>query len=237
MNIWFVSEPRCSTFAYFSRLGSWKPYDAERGLCPKCTSPRTAERIPPLVIQWEPGSDALGDFTWALGAPEVVITARVTDLLLSEFQGFKPSRVVMQQDPEITQGRRRSKQSEPRVWLPYDGPPLRELWVTRHLNADRSRSTVREALNCACCGRINYEVRGVESRSSRFDQQKKQLVEVHVPRVPGQGIYVHEGDLGGADFFEVVEFPDRVLCTDRAKRFIEEQRFTNVAFLEVGDMI
>ena len=237
MKIWSIGEPRCSTFACFSRLGSWKPYDAERGLCPKCTSPPIPERIPPLVIQWELGSDELGDFTWALGAPEVVITARATDLLLSEFQGFKPSRVVMQQDPEITQGRRRSKQSERRVWLPYNGPPLRELWVTRYLNADRSRSTVRETLNCACCGRIDYQIDGIERRSSRFDQQKKQLVEIHAPRVSGQGIYVHEEDLRGADFFEVVEFPDRVLCTDQAKRFIEEHRFTNVAFLEVGDVI
>ena len=60
---------------------------------------------------------------------------------------------------------------------------------------------------------------------------------IHTPRQPGKGIFVREADLGGADFFEVVEFPSRVLCTDRAKCFIEEQEFTNVTFLEVGDLI
>jgi hypothetical protein len=56
-----------------------------------------------------------------------------------------------------------------------------------------------------------------------------------MPRITGKGIHINQEDLQGADIFGVYEVPGWIFCTERAKRTIEEQRFTNVSFLEVGE--
>ena len=99
------------------------------------------------------------------------------------------------------------------------------------------RSSISIRKSCSTCGRVDYEVTGIAHRDSSINLKTGDYRQFLIPRKHNRGVYVHGNDLRGADFFEVVEFPGRVLCTDRAKRFIEEQRFTNVAFLEVGDVI
>ena len=57
------------------------------------------------------------------------------------------------------------------------------------------------------------------------------------PRVPGQGLYVRQADIGNAQLFRVHEQPGMELCTETVKDTVQEHELTNVAFLEVGETI
>ena len=60
---------------------------------------------------------------------------------------------------------------------------------------------------------------------------------MHIPRSRGEGLFVRRAELGDADIFRIREFPGPIYCTDRVKDFIEASGFTNVDFLEVGDVV
>jgi hypothetical protein len=49
-------------------------------------------------------------------------------------------------------------------------------------------------------------------------------------------VIIAKGDLDG-DIFCIHEAPAWILCTDSVKLFIQEKQFTNVGFLEVGDVL
>lgn len=63
------------------------------------------------------------------------------------------------------------------------------------------------------------------------------FVPAHVPRLPGKGVFVHEAELKGANIFRLEEARGRILCTERLKELIEQNGFTNVEFVEVGDVL
>ncbi len=181
----------------------------------------------PLVMVWEPGSCEVGDFTWPGFDSEVVATSAVLDVL-DQFDGFKPGPVEIVEDPGTP---RRGK----RVRLPYDGPPLHELWVTAWVGMDRERSSAELAHACAACKAERWELYGGERWESSFDQDLQKLVRVKTSRPPGAGIYVREATLGGASIFRVEEFPGWVFCTDLVREVVETEGFSNVSFLEMGE--
>lgn len=233
MRCFRLYDPQDCRFAQAGRLGAWYPSPSP-GACPECGASRQ-RRVPPLIIEWLPGSDRVGDFVWPGG--DVVVAQPVRDALEKTYRGFELKPVEMRQDPKLKRPGRIRKGTEPRVWLPYEGPALYELWVTAWVHADLELSTIRQVEACATCGHSAYEVGGVEVRKARWDAAKKELVPVHSPRRPGEGIYVHEDDLQGADIFGVHELPGWVLCTARVRALVEDLRFTNVSFLEVGDIL
>jgi len=157
--------------------------------------------------------------------------------LEERFHGFEFKLVEMWQDPKLKRPQRITKRTKPRVWLPYEGIPLYELWVTTWVHADLNRSTIRLVMACSTCGYRAYEVEGVEMRKSRWNAVSKGLVEVYAPRQVGKGIYVHQEDLQGADIFRLFELPGWILCTEEIKVLVEDQKFNNVSFLEVGDLL
>ena len=58
----------------------------------------------------------------------------------------------------------------------------------------------------------------------------------HTPRELGKGIFIDKRDLGDFDFFRI-EKSTFLLCTENVKKYIEKRGFSNVLFLEVGDVI
>lgn len=58
----------------------------------------------------------------------------------------------------------------------------------------------------------------------------------HTPRELGKGIFIDKRELGGYDFFRI-EKSTFLLCTENVKEYIEKRGFSNVLFLEVGDII
>jgi hypothetical protein len=59
---------------------------------------------------------------------------------------------------------------------------------------------------------------------------------IMVPREKEQGFFVSKEEIGGYDFFHP-EDSSFCLCTEKVKQFIESKGYTNVYFLEVGDII
>src|SRR3990172_2705094 len=194
-------------------------------------------RVKPMIVEWEPGSDLVGDFTFLGFGSEIMITDRVLTAFEGRFQGFEPGPVKMVQDRKLRKPKRPTKRTKPRVWLPYEGPRLHDLWVTAWVHMDPKRSSTWLIRRCATCGDERYEVSGVEEVKRRLELGRDELVRTRIPRTPGLGLYVRERDLAGADIFHVYEFSGGIYCTDKVKAFIEREGFTNVAFLERGDII
>ena len=139
----------------------------------------------------------------------------------------------MVQDPKL----KRSARAKPRVWLPYEGPPLQEMWVTTWVHMDREGSSAELERRCGTCGTEFWELYGVERWDSHLDRERMELVRTHSDRLPGAGVFVLESDLAGADIFRIHEFPARVFCTDPVREFVEKEGFTNVSFLEMGETL
>lgn len=232
MQIFSLEEiPRDHTYAEAGVRGTW----SEGSLCPECKG-STRRRIQPLVIEWEPDSDVLGDFTW--GTPwSFAIVEHAMKALLAEFRGFEPGPVEMFQEPKLRRPTRITKRTKPRIWLPYEGPPLYDFWITARVHADMERSSIRLKKKCSTCGVETYSVTGLEERKGDWDLEAGTFLDVDRPRIEGQGIFVRQADLGGAEIFRLHELPGFILCTQRLKDFIEERRFTNVTFREVGDVV
>ena len=216
MKIWKLSEPFGHQFARASRVGgTWQEGEYR-------------ERRRPLTIEWEPDSDVVGDFTWPGLGTDIVLAARVGEALAgAHVEGYELRPVRMQ--PNSESAKRRSKKRV--VKLPYQGPQLWDLWVTRWVQLDRQRSTVTEERGQG--GVLVYKVSGVEGEETSWDQQRMELVRRVRPRVQGHGIFL--APIRG--IFRVEEVPAWIFCTDDVKRLFEEHGFTNVSFFEMGEAL
>jgi hypothetical protein len=227
VNIWRFSEPHDDRYARPGRRGSWTGGVGE--VCPSCSS-SLAVRAQPLVIAWEPGSDLIGDFSWPGFDSEVVVTDPVLEGLRA-IGGFEPGPVEVVEDPDA------HEKPEKRVPFPYRGPRLHELWVTTSVSLDAERSSVELEHRCPTCGTERWEIYGVDRWDSYFDQDMKQLVRTKTQRLPNAGIFVNEADLAGAAIFRVNQAPAWILCTEKVRALVEEYKFSNVEFLDMGDTI
>ena len=219
----------------FAQPGLLEASEHGSGLCPECKRSLPGERGQPLVMYWKPGSDTLGDFTWI--GTYVAITEDVKDALLSRFTGFEAGPVEMVQDPKLRPPKRITKRTKPRIWLPYRGPHLYEVWKTSWVSADLERSSIDLVKDCSTCGTKHYKVEGIEEYVPARDLRTGELAPRRKPRIPGTGIFVHQHHLGGANIFGVSQLRGFTLCTQPVKTFIEEQQYTNVTFVEVGAAI
>ena len=203
------------------------------GACKYYTDyPRPAKR----AVEWLEGSNTICSFVWpARLIAEVLVTGEVCEVLQGSGGEFLP--IEFCQDPKLRKPKRITKRTKPRVWLPYEGPPLYDLWVGTWVHADLTRSSLQLVQVCPACGHEVYEVGGIEERKRRWDATKRDLVETHKPRVEGRGIYVHQEDLQNVDIFRLYELSGRIFCTERVKTLIETERFTNVSLLEAGEII
>ncbi len=216
MKIWKLSEPFDQRCARATRVGgTWQEGEYK-------------ERRRPLTIEWEPDSDVVGDFIWPGFDTDIALTQRVGELLAdAHVEGYELRPVQMRQNSDP----RKCRSKKPMVKLPYRGPQLWDLWVTRWTQLDRQRSTVTEERRED--GSVSYKVSGVERVETSWDQQRMKLVKLMHPRVQGHGIFVPE--IRGV--FRVEEVPAWIFCTDVVKRLIEEHGLTNVSFLEMGDLL
>ncbi len=216
MKIWKLSEPFDHRFARASRVGgTWQEGEYK-------------ERRRPLTVEWKPDSDVVGDFTWpGLGA-DVVVSDRVAEALRkANVEGYELREVHMRLDS----GPVKRASRKPTVKLPYEGPQLRDLWVTKWIHLNLARSTVIEERRAD--GTVTYKVSGVERDDATWDQQRKELIRRRHPRADGGGLFVPAVQ----GVFRVEEVPAWVFCTDDVKVVIEQHGFTNVSFLEMGDVL
>jgi hypothetical protein len=173
--------------------------------CPKCKGGRR-KRVAPLVIEWEPGSDVVGDFTWPRGLEQLVVTQRVRDCLEPKgFSGFSFGPVSMVQDPKLRMPVRLNSRTKKRIWLPYSGPPLYDLGVTSwcHLDLEKSgRSLLDE---CTACHRQQFSI-----------------ISGDMPLV------IDPNTWDGSDFFRIREIGGVVFVVGSVQKVFEAMQFSNV---------
>lgn len=233
MKLYRFHNPQDYRFAEAGVRGTWYP-EPSPGLCPQCGASQL-KRIPPLIIEWLPGSDKIGDFVWP--GREIVVSQQVREVLEEQFEGFEFKPVEMWQNLALRRPQQVNKRTKPRIWLPYVGPPLCDLWITTWVHLDTEQSSIQLIKACEVCGYKEYEVKGVEIKKSQWNSTKNDLDKIHIPRVEGKGIYIPDNDLQGADVFRVFEVPAWVFCSEKVKSTIEAKEFNNISFLEVGDII
>ena len=143
-----IRAPETHEYARFSRRGTWIPEPCI-GVCGECGMTRQ-ERVPPLIIEWEPDSDIVGDFAWGGFCWELVCRREVGEELRTRFTGFKLSPIEMIEG----KGRRHGK---PKIRLPYRGPELCELWIESWASLDEAASGVQLEKVCGTCGFRYYK--------------------------------------------------------------------------------
>jgi hypothetical protein len=198
-----VLSPRDYNFAYFGLHGTWKGNSEAPGLCPECTRSMQA-RVPPLIMEWEPGSERIGDFSWRGISFEIVSRLDIAKSLKQYFTGFSIESIEM----VMNSNRGTSKGKKKCVSLPYDGPELCEIWVNNFLRLDDSASALQIERICRTCNFKYYK-----------------------PKREG---LVLEPDLESTGFFRVEQFPGWVFCSTEVKNYIEGQKFTNISFLNMN---
>ena len=135
-----------ATFAYFSAVGTWTN---QREPCKACGW-HWQMRIPPLLVQWQPSSNVIGDFSWdgPFGYTFVVKSdvASVLRRMQYEFE-YYPVKYVKPQRKRGT------------VAFPYMDPSL--LWVEcpAKVDLDKEASAVELKSACSACGDLRYTFR------------------------------------------------------------------------------
>jgi hypothetical protein len=206
---------------YAELLVLHRPPSRRIEVCPACGAGTSTG---PLRVEWDDGSDRIGDFTHARA--HLVVRKDAATALQSRFRGFRLGAIEMPDHPNLRKPTRITKRTPKRVWLPYDGPELCELVVEREVPL-LPESTVTVESMCDSCGRPTY---------SSFDGMEERSGTGRKLREPGKGLLFRATDLQRSDFFRAA-FTGLSLCTDAAKTFIESRGFTNIEFLESGDIL
>lgn len=176
-----------------------------------------------LEVEWDDGSETIGDFTFIIGP--VVLKETIADELLAVFSGFRKGEIRMPHHPNLEKPKHIRRKVK-RVWLPYEGPPICFMDVTAQVDFAVG-STVTVASECTECASVIYKsFEGIESKDGA----------VHSPRILGKGFVFENSSLADADVFRP-RHTGLTLCTDRVRDFIESRGYRNIEFLEVGDIV
>jgi hypothetical protein len=226
MLIWRPYTDPSSPFAWAAELPS--PY-SRHITCPQCSAVLGHEERP-LRIYWCAGSDVIGDVVFVPSADRLVVTEPLMRFLVS-FGGLAAYPVELEDNPTEKATRRR-----PKVQLPYTGPELFEVRANRQVHFDRGRThsgPIRRP-----CGHDGWQFGGWSRIETTWDADSGTLTTVVVPREPGGGIYVREGDLKGDGFFSLIESRGLPLyLTDKVRDAFLGTDFTNLDFLEAGEAV
>jgi hypothetical protein len=187
------------------------------------------------VLEWEPGSNEVGDFTVS-GIPNQPFAKASVGLQLKErFNGIELGPVDYWQHPRFDKVKR---PRTPRVLLPYQGAPLCYLYATQEIALAVEISTVTVGANARGEATL-VAIDGVEQLDSIG--QPPDYLPQRTMRQARQGLIFLRGGTEGIDCWRLEGIKEwghqRIYCRDRVKRFIEEAGYTNVKFLEVGEII
>jgi len=198
-------------FAQAGRRGTWFPPGVK--ICPECNRSRQA-RVSPLIIEWEAGSNLVGDFVWPGLGSDLVVSQSVKDSFKERFREVEYKTVEFWQDPKIKQPTKVTKRSKLRIWLPYNGPTLWDTIPIKWCHLDHGKSNVSILKVCLTCGKTIY-------KTPPWHERK---------------LVIDTATWDGEDIFHIHEYPGGIFCTEQVKEFVEQAGFTNVAFLEDGEI-
>ncbi len=149
-----------AAFAHFAAVGTWK---SQREPCNSCGWGRETI-VPPLVVQWEPSSKVIGDFSWdgPFGLTPIVRDSAAAVLSAPEF--------CCQLHPVVYIKPDRIRQT---VAFPYNGPTLQWSDCQARVELDREASGVTMLSSCSFCGdtRFDFRMEGIVIRKSAWSGQ------------------------------------------------------------------
>jgi hypothetical protein len=204
MKMYHFGDPHDPQFASAMRIGTWSAAPGP-GVCTECTA-TLQRRILPLIIEWEPGSDRIGDFTWPGFDDELVVNDRVRQMFEDLFDNLEFHPIEMTARSLVANGN--GRRPKPFVKLPYDGPALWDAQPTSRCPLDLDRSGIRLSRVCNTCGYEFYDTPAFRDRHLVLDKSKWR----------------------GEDVFRTNVYPDWIFCTERVKTAVDQHRFTNVTF-------
>ncbi len=140
MKLFLLEDPDLAErFARYTYSGTW----TEGVLCGNCRR-ATSELIPPLIVEWEEGSNVLGDFAWCGGTYRCVVPQQTRDRLAFLNPDTRWGRVRVN-PPE------RKRARHPRIPYPYTGPRL--WWPIPKHRVFINRAEARK-IQCPECGQF-----------------------------------------------------------------------------------
>lgn len=240
VKLYYLKIPHDPRFALASCVGTWAPLaPGQGGFCGGCQRLNQI-RVSPLVVEWEPGSDVIGDFVWAPIFGLMISAPAAERLNAAGISGFALGPVVMQESRSSKQPKRATAARStrvPQVRLPYDGAQLFDFTPNRHVRIDESRSTARRREACPVCGRYGYEVEGVERIDLQSVDPVRGRMMKRTPRIPGCGYMVRKAMLDEDSIFSFEHSQDLMVWTERARDAYDRFGLSNLDFLEIGEVI
>jgi len=199
-----LMQMKSVSYAHFSALGTWmyirKPCEVCEWHWQAC--------VPPLLVQWEPSSDVIGDLSWDGPFGHIfLVKERVADWLRDnrfECEFYDVKYVPPEKKPKRTKC----------VPYPYEGPVLLwgncETWV----DLDMEASGVELTESCKVCGYIDYTFRyeGITIRRKDWHGEKMFRITTNGPA-------------------------EHTFVTEEGRRMIEEAGFSNISFTHAGEIV
>lgn len=142
MRIYLLHDPQnYRTCARFSHVGTW----TSGKLCAACDQP-TSKLVQPLLVEWEPGSDYVCQFSWC-SYIAIAMTSLAQQLIEHGIE-WDLGRVSYV-EPE-------SKTDKKSVPYPYMGPHLSWLMPREQIALNEYKSGVELLIDCNKCGQKKY---------------------------------------------------------------------------------
>ena len=195
---------------------------------------KTIEFIKPKsrTYEWINGSDTICDFVWPSKiTAEVIVTKDLSQLLVDHGVDLIPIDFFEEQNKKW----RADYPKGPCIKLPYDGPQLFIAYIDNWIHLDKKRSLLEPLLECDSCKYTYYKPLGVEENKQKYNLKSKKLDRIISPRKKGKGVFVSSELITEVDFFRIHETPHMMYCTEKGKKVIESNGYTNVLFIEMGE--
>ena len=152
----------------------------------------------------------------------MLATEKVVSELISNFKGLEAREVIIASSGEYGAA-------------DYNGEPIRELWCRNKVSWNPGASSLLLRKRCEVCGRAAYDVLGIEEPPHEEKIGDRWQMVPRRPREPGAGVILPSSVVRGDDFFDYGN--NFHMCVQRAKDFIEERGWTNISFLEYGEIV
>lgn len=154
----------------------------------------------------------IGDFVWPGFNSDLVVVQKVKESFEIEFNQLEFGPVEFVQTPKTKYPKKITSRTKLQVLLPYEGPRLWDVIPKVWCHLDHQRSNITIEKECKTCGKTIY--------STPPWDQRKMIVDVDT--------------WNGENIFRIYEYTGLIFCTERVKEFVNEQKFTNVSFVEDG---
>lgn len=164
---------------------------------------------------WDITNNYIADFIPTLYS--IVGKADCLHDLYQKFNGIELKEITIKENPleEKTKNKKTLK------WLPINYPKLLELEITSYVPLS-TRSTV------------SYDEDGFIEELEGVDEVVGGTI--IKKREAGKGFFIKKDEVNGLSFFKPLN-SNYPLCTEDVKKYIEKKKFSNILFLEVGEII